>query len=281
MQPEKTFSKDTFKEYLEKKEYISSSGIKNFLKSPKFYYYEKYEKTEKDDGRHFAIGSALHELIMEPELFNSNYIVTQKFDRRTKVGKQEYNDFLEKNKNKTLINEDEMDMMNKMINNVVSNETFMSLLKDSHREMSVYVIDEETGLKLKMRPDILCINKSTIVDIKSCIDSTPKSFKSSVYNYGYNISAAFYMDYVGKENYVFAAIEKQQPYQMGLYTLNDDMIEFGRSQYKMALKLMKWSYENNYWCDHNEFEILKECYQLGNIDKFFDINKNSIKITVL
>lgn len=281
MQPEKTFSKDTFKEYLEKKEYISSSGIKNFLKSPKFYYYEKYEKTEKDDGRHFAIGSALHELIMEPELFNSNYIVTQKFDRRTKVGKQEYNDFLEKNKNKTLINEDEMDMMNKMINNVVSNETFMSLLKDSHREMSVYVTDNETGLKLKMRPDILCINKSTIVDIKSCIDSTPKSFKSSVYNYGYNISAAFYMDYVGKENYVFAAIEKQQPYQMGLYTLNDDMIEFGRSQYKMALKLMKWSYENNYWCDHNEFEILKECYQLGNLDKFFDINKNSIKITVL
>ena len=124
-------------------------------------------------------------------------------------------------------------------------------------------------------------NKSIIVDIKSCLDSSAKEFKRSVYNYGYSISAAYYCDFLKRENYIFAAVEKEAPFQVSLYSLNDDMIQYGREQYRTGLDLLKWSQDNSYWCDYNEFEVLKECYQLGNLDNFFDLKDNSELITIL
>jgi hypothetical protein len=281
MVKETNYVKDTFPEYLGKKDHISASDIKNFLKSPKYYYWNKYLKKEKDEGRHFAIGSALHEMIMEPHLFNSNYIVMPKVDKRTKEGKLLYENFLIQAEGKTMLDNEEMEMITQMVTNATENKTFMSLLENSHRELSAYLIDEKTGLKLKMRPDILCQTKSTIVDIKSCLDSAPKQFKSNVYSYGYSLSAAFYSDFLERENYIFAAIEKSQPYQTSLYALSDEMMEYGRTQYRLGLDLLKWSYDNNYWCDHNEFEILKECRELENLEQFFEINELSTKITIL
>ena len=275
------YVKDTFKEYLSKSEHISSSDIKNFLKRPALFYYEKYTPQEKQDERHFSIGSALHELILEPELFKTNYIIFPKVDRRTKEGKAKFEEFQLSAQNKTIVYEDEMDMIRKMADNAIMNHTFLELLKDSYRELSCYTQDEKTGIKLRVRPDIMPKNKNSIVDIKSCIDSSPKKFKNDVYSYGYSISAAFYCDHLKRENYVFAAMEKQPPYQVSLYTLNDEMIEYGRSQYRMALDLMKWSMDNNYWCSYNEFEILKECYHLGNLDEFMNLKESSQLITIL
>jgi exodeoxyribonuclease VIII len=275
------YVKDTFNEYLGKKDHISASDIKNFLKSPKYYYWNKYLKTEKEDGRHFAIGSAIHELILEPQLFLSNYIVMPKVDKRTKDGKLQYEQFMIEAQSKTMLDSDEMVMITEMVKNATDNKTFMALLENSHRELSAYLTDEKTGLKLKVRPDILPQTKSTIIDIKSCIDSSPKKFKGDVYSYGYSLSAAYYCDLLKRENYIFAAIEKSQPYQTSLYALSDEMMEYGRQQYRMGLDLLKWSYDNNYWCDHNEFEILKESYSLENLEQFFEINELSTKITIL
>jgi exodeoxyribonuclease VIII len=275
------YIKDTFSEYLGKKDHISASDIKNFLKSPKYYYWNKYLKTEKDEGRHFAIGSAIHELILEPQLFLSNYIVMPKVDRRTKDGKLQYEQFMIESAGKTMLDTEEMTMITEMVKNATDNKTFMALLENSHRELSAYLVDEKTGLKLKVRPDVLPQTKSTIIDIKSCLDSSPKKFKGDVYSYGYSLSAAYYCDLLKRENYVFAAIEKSQPYQTSLYALSDEMMEYGRQQYRLGLDLLKWSYDNNFWCDHNEFEILKECRELENLEQFFEINESSTKITIL
>ena len=84
------YVKDTFAEYLGKVDYYSASDIKNFLKSPKMFFYDKYTKVKEENQRHFAIGSAVHEMILEPQLFNSNYLVAPKFDKRTKEGKEAF-----------------------------------------------------------------------------------------------------------------------------------------------------------------------------------------------
>lgn len=276
------YVKDTFEEYLGKKHFISASDLKLFLTSPLKYFYEKFQKTSKrEDERHFSIGSGLHEMILEPELFKSNYLVAPKIDKRTKEGKEQYNNFLQEAKGKTILFEDEMEMIVKMTENSLKNKTFVDLISDSFRELSCYTTDEKTGLKLKMRPDILCKNKSTIVDIKTCVDSSPKKFKNDVYSYGYSLSASYYMDFIGRENYIFAAIEKQEPFQISLFSLNDEMIEFGKKQYRMGLDLMKWSFDNDFWCDYNQFEVLKECYELESLDNFFDTLEKSELIKIL
>jgi ASC-1-like (ASCH) protein len=275
------YVKDTFAEYLGKVDYYSASDIKNFLKSPKMFFYDKYTKVKEENQRHFAIGSAVHEMILEPQLFNSNYLVAPKFDKRTKEGKESFAKFNEMAQGKTILFEDEYAMVLEMAVNVKNNHTFMELLNDSYYEVSCYTIDATTGLSIRLRPDILPKSKSTIVDIKSCIESSPKKFKSDVYSYGYSISAAFYLDFLKRENYVFAAIEKQAPYQSSLYVLNDDMVEYGRQQYRMALDLIKWSIDNNYWCDYVEFEILKESYVLGSLDTALETIQQSELIKIL
>ena len=265
MQSNINYVKDTFAEYLGKTDHISASDLKNFLSSPRKYYYERFEKTEREEGRHFSIGSALHEMILEPELFTTNYVVSPKFDKRTKDGKAQFNDFTAKNEGKTLLFEDEMEMIIRMSENALKNRTLTELMKDSYRELSCYTTDPITGLKLKMRPDSLAKDKSTIVDIKSCVDSSLKKFKSDVYSYGYSLSA----------------IEKQPPYQVALYSLCDEMVEYGRQQYRLALDLMKWSMDNNYWCNYNEFESLKDSYNLGNTDFFLEQLPKSELITII
>jgi hypothetical protein len=275
------YVKDTFAEYLGKVDYYSASDIKNFLKSPKMFFYDKYTKVKEENQRHFAIGSAVHEMILEPQLFNSNYLVAPKFDKRTKEGKESFAKFNEMAQGKTILFEDEYAMVLEMAVNVKNNHTFMELLNDSYYEVSCYTICPYTGLNIRLRPDILPKSKSTIVDIKSCIESSPKRFKSDVYSYGYSISAAFYLDFLKRENYVFAAIEKQAPFQSSLYVLNDDMVEYGRQQYRMALDLIKWSIDNNYWCDYVEFEILKESYVLGSLDTALETIQQSELIKIL
>jgi len=275
------YVKDTFAEYLGKVDYYSASDMKNFLKSPKMFFYDKYTKVKEENQRHFAIGSAVHEMILEPHLFEKNYLVAPKFDKRTKEGKESFAKFNEMAQGKTILFEDEYAMVLEMAVNVKNNHTFMELLNDSYYEVSCYTIDANTGLSIRLRPDILPKTKSTIVDIKSCMESSPKKFKSDVYSYGYSISAAFYLDFLKRENYVFAAIEKQPPFQSSLYVLNDDMVEYGRQQYRMALDLIKWSIDNNYWCDYVEFEILKESYVLGSLNTALETIQQSELIKIL
>lgn len=275
------YVKDTFPEYLGKKDHVSASDLKTFMKSPLLYYYNKYLKKEKDEERHFSIGSALHELVLEPEMFNTNFVVAPKFDRRTTQGKLDYEEFTLLSEGKTVITLDEMEMIQQMAENATKNDTLTELLRDSYREISCYTVDAKTGLKIKMRPDSLSETKSTITDIKSCVDANARKFKSDVYTYGYSISAAYYMDFLKRENYIFAAMEKQAPFQTALYALDDEMIEYGRKQYRTGLDLLKWSMDNNYWCNYNEFELLKECYELENTDDFFKAKENSNLITIL
>lgn len=278
------YVKDTFAEYLSKKHRASSSDLKTFLKSPLLYYYNRHEKVidpTAETERHYALGSACHELILEPQYFSLNYLVMPKFDRRTKEGKENYNQFMASAGNKEVVDEVELTMLQRMVENAMKNETFIELIKDSHRELSFYTTDPVTGLELRLRPDSLSTNKSTATDIKTCLDSSPKAFKNDVYRNGYSLSAAFYSDFLGRENYVFAAIEKKEPYQIALYQLSDEMLEYGRQQYRMALDLLKWSIDNNYWCNYNEFEILKECYELQDLGNFFEARKNAQLITIL
>ena len=278
-----TYVKDTFEEYLSK-DAISASDIKTFLKSPRKYWYEKispFPKPEKEQQRHFAIGSAVHEMVMEPHLFEKNYIISPKIDRRTSAGKEMYLAFQEQASGKTIIFQNEMEMITEMATNCRLNKTFLEYLEDCHFEISCYTDDIPTGLSLRMRPDILPNNKDVIVDIKTCRESSLKAFKSDVYSYGYSLSAAFYIDHIGRDNYIFAAIEKAAPYQTSLFALPDEMMDYGRYQYRMGLDLIKWSKDNNYWCDYVEFEILKECYLLGETNDFFDTIKKSSLIQIL
>jgi exodeoxyribonuclease VIII len=278
--PKIEYVEDTFEEYLGKSDHVSASDCKSFLISPKSYKYFR-DNPVTEEKTHYKIGSALHEVVLEPKLFKTNYMVFPKIDKRTTKGKEIHAMYTKKAEGKTIINQDEMDMITMAGQNALENRTLIELMKDSAREVSCYTTDPETGLKIRVRPDILPKTMSTIVDLKTCQDSSKKGFKRDVYKFGYSITDAFYSDFLRRENYVFIAIEKKPPYQVSLFSLDDEYKEYGRNQYRMALDLIKWSQDNDYWCDYTEFEILKECYALGDLDDFFETLERSQLIQII
>ena len=281
------YVQDTFDEYLGN-EALSSSDLKDVLKCPALFLFNQQKKKESqaeknDEKRHYAIGSALHEAILEPHLFKNHYMVVPKIDRRTNAGKQEYANFLwqAKMNNSVIINEEEMVLITNMAKSAQENTTFISIIQNSYREVSIYAEDEETGLAVRIRPDIMPKTMSTICDLKTCVSAQPKKFKNDAYNYSYGQSAAFYCDVTGREHYIFAAFEKTPPYSMALYQLNDDMIDFGRANYRMALDAVKWCQEKDHWPNYVQFEVWKECYALQDLDNYFETLEKSNLIHLL
>lgn len=272
---------DTFDEYLNKSDFVSTSDLKLFLKSPRLYFYEKNRTDLKNQQRHFAIGSALQEFIMEQEKFYQNFVVSPKFDRRTKDGKQKYDSFQLEAKGKTIINEHEMTMIIQMSIKAKQNRSLIKLLEDSQYEISCYTLDKKTGLNVKLRPDILPTTENTILGLKSCFNCSRSAFMQDAISFEYSLSSAYYLDFLDRKNYIFVALEQNPPYQASLYSLNDKMIESGRQQYRMGLDLLKWSLDNNYWCDYLEFETLKQNYLTGDVSNLVETIENSELINIL
>lgn len=264
------YKKDTFSVYLSTVDHVSASDIKNFLISPKFYFFNKYENKNKEENKTLTLGSAIHALVLEPDEFYQHYVVSQKYDLRTKIGKEKSIEFAKQNEGKRVITEDEMKTVVAISNSCKQNKTLVSILEDSTPELSIYTVDKETGLKIRLRPDIYCNSKPTICDLKSCVTSDIKNFKYSVFKYSYHITSAFYSHFSRKPCYVFAALEKEEPNQVSLYTLSPKIINEGKELFRMGLDLLAWSYKHNYWCDYSEFALLKTLYLGDNLDLFFE-----------
>lgn len=273
------YVKDTHFEYLFKEEYISVSDIELFLKSPRSYFYSKNNFEDQD--QEMPLNVAIFEYIMNRELFDRNFIVSPKFNKRTTQGKKDYADFVQMANGKYVLTEDEMEMIIQASVGVMMNRSFLSLLEKSQYDLSVYSKDKKTGLNVKLRPHVVSDERNTLIHFMGCSDNSPKKFKLDAEEKQYGLCAAFHIDFLNLEDFVFGAIEKKPPYQTVLYRLPKQLIEHGRKQYRMGLDLLKWSIDNNYWCDYVEFEFLKEAYTKKKLKTFEPQNISTIHIKTL
>lgn len=92
-------------------------------------------------------------------------------------------------------------------------------------EASLFWTDERTGLPCKTRIDWLR-SDDIIVEVKSDADPSPEAFGKKVYQYDYHVGAWFnregFRAVMGRDikAFVFIAIEKGDPYSVGIYTMN-------------------------------------------------------------
>lgn len=233
---------------------ISSTSLKNILRSPAHYKYSENVTTPA-----MKFGTMIHESILEPDIFSSKYIVMPKFDRRTKAGKAEYAEFIEANKNKTPATQDELNEINSIKQSFINNKYCRNLLKTSTNELAAYTYDDDTGLLIKAKADILHHGSIyAIADIKSCDDARPSNVSKTISKYRYDLSAAFYMDIFSKvlgqdiSSFIWAFVEKKKPYGIRTYLVNNEVYEHGKTLYKGALNLLNTCIENDSWQAYDE-----------------------------
>ena len=251
-------------------EYHSSAGISRSslcaFKSSPLEFWDQYlnpNKPTKEESRDKIIGNAVHTLVMQPELFEKEYIIKQKADGRTKEGKAYNEAFLKTSGSKIIIEEDWMDLINKMVESTRADELVISLLADSDIEKSIYWIDSETEILCKARPDIWKGNK--IIDVKTTDDPTVDAFVGSVFKYNYHIQAAMQIDAIyeitGKliDHFGIIAIPKKRPFKPYFYRMPDSYIDQGRAEYKDLLKIARACFDKGSWdLDRRKFIDLPE-----------------------
>lgn len=227
---------------------ISSTQIKVMaLKTPAHYYW-KYldpanEHEVKDKHGPLAIGTLFHTLLLEPEKdVYDDFIFVEEINRRSKAGKEEFAKNLANatDNGRMIITNAEHENVKSMVAHARSQPLFNSLFTGGRAELSCYWEDPDTNILCKCRPDYLH-DDNIIVDLKSCREADEEGAGKASYNFGYYISAAFYLDGVatatGKEteSFIFAFMEKEPPHCAAPYVITEEDIALGRALYKQAL----------------------------------------------
>jgi len=211
---------------------ISASGLKTIHKKSVYHLInQQFKETPA-----MALGTAVHQAILEPHDFHDIYHVIEKIDKRTKAGKEEYQKQIDLAQGKIIIEDDIHEIIKSILGDFRQNDLAQKYCK-GEIELSHYTQYE--GIDVRVRPDVINHVSDFISDVKTCQDNSPQAFKRDVYNWGYHLQAAFYMDMCGINNFRFIACTTKYPYTVEVYTLDEKDIEFGRMAYKNAFRQWK------------------------------------------
>jgi hypothetical protein len=192
-------------------------------------------------------GSALHMNVLQPEEFEKHYVVSPKFDKRTKKGRADYEEFMNSNLFKTVISEQDYNTITQMTNKLMKDNDAKTMLTNGFKERIIAWENEEFNVKCRGMLDVYNTEANIIVDLKTTQDSSYYGFASSVKKFKYYKQAAFYLDAVRAHEFYIVAIEKNPPYSLNIIQIGDDLLDKGREMYSRDLEIYKYCVDNNYW----------------------------------
>ena len=237
---------------------ISKSGLfKIISKSPMHFYYDLKNPPEKTQALTF--GSAFHKYVLEESDFSKEFVIQPIIDRRTREGKEQWNEFVEKSKGKEIITQTDLEIIREMKESIYNNKHAVKLLSGEH-EQSYYWNDDLTDELCKCRPDSLLEleNQCIITDLKTCQDASTDSFMRDVVKYGYDMQAAMYCAGVeavtGKEcSFVFVAVEKSPPYATNVLQADIYIKRRGYDLFREAIGIYHKCKQTENWYGYNGF----------------------------
>ncbi len=226
---------------------VSSTGLKDILKSPAHY---KASKERREDSDAFRFGRLAHTRILEPELYAETVAIEPAANGRTTVGKQIKAAFAATTVGKTVVSNTESVEIERLASAIQANRLAAKILAPGGlAELSVYWTDAATGVLCKARADL--IRGDAIFDLKTCWSASPKDFPRDILKYQYHVSAAFYLDgfrtVMPARSFAWIAAEKAAPFSIGFYAATEEVLSAGRGEYERALATYAECSKSNQW----------------------------------
>jgi hypothetical protein len=252
-----TIRRDSNADYHGNKDYIGSTSLKKYLKSPAHFVGEE----EKDETEALKFGSAYHSFVLENETFKKDYFVFDdseiiailvgegsKNPRNTNKYKAWVEETYALATGKEMISRETYKQMQTM-KDVLFNHFFARyLLTGGESELSHYT--EIDGVKVKIRPDHMIKDKRTFVDLKTCKSAEFSEFQKHSAQMKYHLSVALYADILesiyspGQAWDAFLiAQEKTAPYCFSIFSCNGNFMRVGQYEYTLALQQHKYCLE--------------------------------------
>lgn len=142
---------------------------------------------------------------------------------------------------------------------LASHPTVAALFSEGQAETSIFWEDDETGVRCRCRPDWLRDDptdpsKIIALDLKTARSAKDDDFRKSIANFRYHVQAAWYSHGVEKmmerpvEAFIFVVVESSEPYNIGVYHLDEDGMSRGMAQAREDLqKFADWKNGVNDW----------------------------------
>ena len=200
-------------------------------------------------------GQVAHKLLLEPDTFDQEFVVAPLVDKRTKIGKEAWQAFLDSVDGRSVVGRDDYDKALAMATKAKSEPLVAALLAGDH-EVPFFWTDEDTGERCKCRPDAIRQTDDgyVIADYKTTASAKTEAFVRSFWQHGYHLQAAMYstgvqtalgLDY--RPSFVFIAQEKTEPYAVNVLTVPDDVMLAGYDTFREYLGVYHQCKETDYW----------------------------------
>lgn len=222
---------------------VGVGGLRELARSPLHHWWShrRPDRVASDPTPSQRLGTAIHAAVLERERFESDFVVAPQVDRRTKAGKEEWAAFVEAHAGAEIVSASDRETSLLIAQRIRQSRLGQMFFDGDYRtELSVYWTDKATGVRCRMRPDLVPSSHPVLVDLKSCTDASDWAFTKSAWSWGYHVTAAWYVDgwraATGeKRDYVFAAWEKEEPYASAWFFAEDEVLEAGRAEYRRLL----------------------------------------------
>ena len=252
-------------------DYVSKSHLDLINKSP-FHYWDRYINPERvipEPTKAMFLGSAFHTIVLEPDLFEKEYIVesanapkrptaiqrnAKKPSTQTLDAIAYWEEFDKKANGKNLISIEDYDRLTIMRKRIFAHPAANTILNMAGIcEQSYQWKDSETGEICKSRPDFHTDDGSLIVDLKTTSDASELGFQKSVHNFRYHVQAGWYLRSLKEaEQFVFIAVESKPPYLVAVYNASPDMINAGNRVANKDLATLAQCRKTNKWIGYSE-----------------------------
>jgi exodeoxyribonuclease VIII len=239
---------------------LSHSKLSCLAQSPaefKMRYVDDPPTLPPKDTAAFAMGNAVHTLALEPEKFDERFAVAPQVDKRTKVGKALWDDFVELSQCKIVLSEQDHDDAIACVQALYDHSEFATIMQQPRRVEVPFEFDL-FGHRFKAKPDAIIDSMRLIVDIKTTDDASPHRWQWSAVDYGYHRQAWIYRKAVELDRneayrFIFAVVEKPKPSTrdipptVALYELDADALQMGYFDSRNLLCEYEQRLETNNW----------------------------------
>lgn len=221
-------------------ERLSSSGIKQLLRSP--LHYRQWKDTPAPPSPAMQFGTAVHILVFEPARFDECIVVMPEDapERRSAADKAWHAGFAERAAGRIVMSAQDFARARMAAASVVESPGW-ALLGNGHIETALLWNDQYNGVPCKAKPDYFARNGSICVDLKTTTDASREAFMRAVWNFRYDIQAQFYLSGIHTalgvlpHSFVWPVVETVEPFGVAWYRMGHSELEIARADIANAI----------------------------------------------
>lgn len=241
---------------------VSSSGLRKiFIESPRHYWNESPYNPDREEiaqTEAIILGRAAHHLLLGEGDFLKHFAIRPEKapDGRAWNGNNlTCKQWLAERELEgiTVLTPTQVEQVKGMAKSLADEPIVQGGILNGRVEVSLFWRDEETGIWLKSRPDVIPNDSGDVSDMKCVADVSDEGISRGLADRGYHQQGALVGEGfrqvfdIEMEHFTLVYVEAKRPHCVRFDEVAPDEIQAGAAENRAALRMMRRCLDQNYW----------------------------------